>query len=237
MKKDIENVNKQRKVSQLDAGRQLDALQVSHQVIGHMPRLSLLFKRRLQMQGMHQQIKLASLAYTSRCRRLSLAATSMCLSNSITLALLSCCNSKHRLSVLPVINMRSSLQAQWAEGITKNQEIDRACQELEAEIQAARAQQAAATAPDAAADPSAAAPSEAAPSVPSASMTASSISQTAEAAGAAQQEVRSADEAMPDAKPPVNAAVTGAEGEPADTSAGADVLKEDASATGGKVGA
>ncbi|KAK9868164.1 hypothetical protein WJX84_005084 [Apatococcus fuscideae] len=52
-------------------------------------------------------------------------------------------NRQRKVSQLEAGKQLDTLQAQWAAGITKNQEIDRACQELEVQIKAAREQQAA----------------------------------------------------------------------------------------------
>ena len=107
------------------------------------------------------------------------------------------------------------LQACWAEGVAKNQEIDRACQELEAQIKEARERQAAAVAR--AASDEVASSSLSAP-VTAASMPQPEADQTTMQNGA-NGEITMADAA--DLEPPV-----AAEGERGQ-SPGADVLRED----------
>lgn len=110
------------------------------------------------------------------------------------------------------------MQARWAEGIAKNQEIDSACQQLEAQIKDARERQAAAVAQ--AATDKAASPSLAE------SVTASSSPQV-EVEQDTFQHPPTLQESMPDAADrDVPAAAVAASGK-SGPSAGADMLRED----------
>lgn len=120
----------------------------------------------------------------------------------------------HRDIVTPHLHCCAYLQACWAEGIAKNQEIDRACQELELQIKEAREKQAAAV--------TKAASDEVASSSLSATVTVASMP-SPEADQTTMQDRASRNITMADAavlEPPV-----AAEGE-SGQSPGADVLRE-----------
>ena len=106
-------------------------------------------------------------------------------------------------------------QAQWAEGVVKNHDIDSACRDLEGQIKAARDRQAAALAEQAAAEQVSAETGFA----PPVSVTASSAETAADDVEDPLLEPHPADDAMPDAEPDEPLAATAAAAPAADMSA------------------